>query len=99
MINIYLYLKEGNAHTRASIIINSANKELSKSSINVIAIAAINILPQEKAINFLRNLIKDEIVTQIEENNYEIEVIVMQFLDMLSFIFLISILFHRTNQY
>lgn len=34
----------------------------------------MNVLPPEKAINYLRNLIKDEVVTQIEKNNYEIEV-------------------------
>ncbi|XP_043469354.1 UDP-glucose:glycoprotein glucosyltransferase [Leptopilina heterotoma] len=64
---------EGNAYARASIIVNSARKDLSKSSINAIAVAAMNVLPPEKAINFLRNLIKDEVVAQIENNNYEIE--------------------------
>ncbi|XP_024937212.1 UDP-glucose:glycoprotein glucosyltransferase isoform X2 [Cephus cinctus] len=64
---------ESNADVRASIIINSADDVGSEIDINKIAIAALNTLPSDKILGYLKKLIKEDTVTLIAKGDYDIE--------------------------
>ncbi|XP_029039597.1 UDP-glucose:glycoprotein glucosyltransferase [Osmia bicornis bicornis] len=67
---------ESNADVRIGVIINpSSDTDNVDSSmdINKIASAAINVLPVEKAMHFVRNIIKEDIVTDIVNGKFDMQ--------------------------
>lgn len=63
---------------RIGIIINPSSDTDNVDStmdINKIALAAINVLPVEKAMHFVRNIIKEDTVTDIVNGKFDMQVI------------------------
>ncbi|KAL0109124.1 hypothetical protein PUN28_014311 [Cardiocondyla obscurior] len=64
---------ESNADARVSIIINAKDDVNLKSDINKIVLAAISALSPEKAILYMRKILKEDTAALIANNNFEIE--------------------------
>ncbi|KYM95086.1 UDP-glucose:glycoprotein glucosyltransferase, partial [Cyphomyrmex costatus] len=64
---------ESNTDARISIIINAKDDTNLKSDINKIVLAAINALSPEKAILYMRKILKEDTVALIANDNFEIE--------------------------
>lgn len=70
---IYL-LQESNTDARISVVINAKDDSNVKSDINKIVLAALNALSPERAILYIRKVIKEENAALIANGNFEIEV-------------------------
>nr|XP_012149315.1 PREDICTED: UDP-glucose:glycoprotein glucosyltransferase isoform X2 [Megachile rotundata] len=67
---------ESNADVRITIIINPAtdtDNAVNAIDINRIALTAINVLPTDKALHFVRNIIKEDVVTDIISGKFDIQ--------------------------
>lgn len=72
-------IQESNADVRITVIVNpstDANDVDSTADINQIALAALNSLPVEKAMRFIRNIVKEDVANVIVSGKqFDIEVI------------------------
>lgn len=74
MLKYHIFSQESNTDARISVIINTKDDSNVKSDINKIVLAALNALSPEKAILYIRKIIKEENAALIASGNFEIEV-------------------------
>lgn len=77
--SIPIMIQESNADVRITVIVNPStdtNDVDSTADINQIALAALNSLPVEKAMRFIRNIVKEDVANVIiSGKQFDIEVI------------------------